>query len=124
MLGPNGAGKTTLLSSPPATCTRPAAPSTILGETLGAVDVFELRPRIGLASAAHGRAAAAPADRAATTVLTASYGMAGHWREVYEHVDEARARALLAGSAWRDLATARSARCPRASASGCRSPAH
>ena len=52
ILGPNGAGKTTLLQI----CSSLIHPTTgtikILGEQLGAVDVFELRTRIGLTSSA------------------------------------------------------------------------
>ena len=48
-------------------CTRPPGVAGVLGEVLGAVDVFELRPRIGLASAAHRRAAARPTSGCATS---------------------------------------------------------
>ena len=48
VLGANGAGKTTLFTIA-ATQMHPTAGSAwILGERLGAVDVFELRTRIGL----------------------------------------------------------------------------
>ena len=52
VLGPNGAGKTTLLQLAGALMHPTRGEVRLLGETLGAVDVFELRPRIGLASAA------------------------------------------------------------------------
>ena len=52
VLGPNGAGKTTLLQVAAAHLFPTAGSVTVLGERLGAVDVFELRPRIGLTSAA------------------------------------------------------------------------
>ena len=51
ILGPNGAGKTTLLQLAAARIHPSDGVVGILGEVLGAVDVFELRPRIGLASA-------------------------------------------------------------------------
>jgi iron complex transport system ATP-binding protein len=57
--------------------------------------VFELRPRIGLSSAAL-------ADRlpgretVRDVVLTASYAVVGRWRERYEQQDAARADELLA----------------------------
>src|SRR6202050_5775307 len=52
VIGPNGAGKTTLLQVA-ATLLYPTEGTVeILGERLGDVNVFELRPRIGLTSAA------------------------------------------------------------------------
>ena len=66
----------------------------ILEEVLGAVDVFELRPRIGLASAA--LAGQIPEDETVlNVVVTASYGVTGRWREKYEKLDERRAFHLL-----------------------------
>ena len=50
VLGPNGAGKTTLLSIAGARIHPSSGEVLILGEQLGRSDVFELRPRIGLAS--------------------------------------------------------------------------
>ena len=52
LLGPNGAGKTTLLQVAGARLHPSKGTARILDETLGSVDVFELRPRIGLTSAA------------------------------------------------------------------------
>src|SRR4051794_19941251 len=52
VLGPNGAGKTTLLQVAAATMHPTAGEAYVFGERLGRVDVFELRPRIGVASAA------------------------------------------------------------------------
>ena len=52
VLGPNGAGKTTLLQVASAQIHPTSGVAGILGEVLGTVDVFELRPRIGLTSAA------------------------------------------------------------------------
>jgi iron complex transport system ATP-binding protein len=71
-----------------------AAGAVVLGETMGAVDVFELRPRIGLSSAAL-------ADRlperetVRDVVLTASYAVVGRWRERYDALDSDRADELL-----------------------------
>jgi iron complex transport system ATP-binding protein len=66
----------------------------ILGEVLGTVDVFELRPRIGLASAA--LAERIPGgERVADVVVTASYGVVGRWREAYDQLDHSRAAELL-----------------------------
>jgi iron complex transport system ATP-binding protein len=97
ILGPNGAGKTTLLSLL-STRSHPTAGSVnILGETLGKVDVFELRPRIGLLSPALGLENANELweEKVSDVVLTASYGILGRWREEYEIWDESRAQALL-----------------------------
>ena len=59
VLGPNGAGKTTLLQLAAAQLHPTTGTAEVLGERLGAVDVFELRPRIGLTSAALAAAGAA-----------------------------------------------------------------
>ncbi len=94
ILGPNGAGKTTLMQL----CSAQIHPTSgvvgILGEVVGTVDVFELRPRIGWTSAA-------VADRiprhelVRDVVVSASYGVVGRWRERYEELDHARAGQLL-----------------------------
>lgn len=95
VLGPNGAGKTTLLRLAAATVFPTRGTVDLLGERLGEVDVFDLRPRIGLASAV--LAERLPAhERVVDVVLTASYAVLGRWRERYDAVDEARARDLLA----------------------------
>ncbi len=52
VLGPNGAGKTTLLQIAGARMHPTRGSVDVLGDRLGEVDVFELRPRIGLSSAA------------------------------------------------------------------------
>ena len=52
IIGPNGAGKTTLLQIIAAQLHPTSGVAGLLGEVLGAVDVFELRPRIGVTSAA------------------------------------------------------------------------
>ena len=66
----------------------------ILGEVLGTVDVFELRPRIGLTSAA--LAERIPRDeRVHDVVVSASYAVIGRWREHYDELDHARADDLL-----------------------------
>ncbi len=94
ILGPNGAGKTTLLQVASARMHPTTGVAGILGEVLGAIDVFELRPRIGLASAA--MAERIPGDeRVVDVVVTASYGVVGRWRERYDRLDLARAQELL-----------------------------
>jgi iron complex transport system ATP-binding protein len=95
VLGPNGAGKTTLLQVA-ATLIHPTRGTVdVLGERLGAVDVFELRPRIGLASAALAERIE-PGARVLDVVRTSAYGMTARWRERYDSGDDARALGLLA----------------------------
>ena len=94
VLGPNGAGKTTLLQVAAAQIHPTNGVVGILGEVLGTVDVFELRPRIGLTSAA--LAERIPrAERVHDVVVSASYGVVGRWREHYDDLDHERAQDLL-----------------------------
>jgi iron complex transport system ATP-binding protein len=94
VLGPNGAGKTTLLQLAAGRMHPTTGLVGILGEILGAVDVFELRPRIGLASAA--LAERLPGRESVhDIVVTASYGVVGRWRESYDALDHERADRLL-----------------------------
>lgn len=94
VLGPNGAGKSTLLQLAAARMHPTSGSASVLGETLGAVDVFELRPRIGIASAA--TAERVPlSERVRDVVLTATYAVIGRWRESYDELDEERADELL-----------------------------
>lgn len=94
ILGPNGAGKTTLLQVAAALIHPTSGVAGILDEVLGTVDVFDLRPRIGLTSAAL-------ADRiprhelVRDVVVSASYGVLGRWREEYDSLDHERAGNLL-----------------------------
>jgi len=94
VLGPNGAGKTTLLQIASAQMHPTTGVARILGEQLGRVDVFELRPRIGLTSAA--LAERIPRhELVRDVVVSASYGVVGRWREEYDELDHGRARDLL-----------------------------
>ncbi|HEY6739102.1 MAG TPA: ABC transporter ATP-binding protein [Actinopolymorphaceae bacterium] len=94
VLGPNGAGKTTLLQVAAARLHPTSGVASILGETLGATDVFELRPRIGLTSAALAERIP-PTERVHDVVLSASYAVVGRWKEQYDSLDHERARGLL-----------------------------
>ncbi len=94
VLGPNGAGKTTLLQVASAQIHPTSGVAGILDEVLGTVDVFELRPRIGVTSAA--LAERIPRDEVVhDVVVSASYGVVGRWREAYEDLDHQRATDLL-----------------------------
>ncbi|HEX2073435.1 MAG TPA: ABC transporter ATP-binding protein [Geodermatophilus sp.] len=94
VLGPNGAGKTTLLQLAAAHMHPTRGEVRLLGETLGAVDVFELRPRIGLTSAALAQRIE-PSERTGDVVLSAGYAVVGRWRERYDVHDLTRAAMLL-----------------------------
>ncbi|MFB1428053.1 ABC transporter ATP-binding protein [Micrococcus endophyticus] len=97
VMGPNGAGKSTLLQIAATRLHPTGGEVAILEEVLGAVDVFELRPRIGLSSAQ--LAAQVPhEEKVQDAVVTAAYGVTGTWRESYE--DEDRMRALGLVSSW------------------------
>lgn len=102
VLGPNGAGKTTLLQIAAGLMHPTTGTAHLLGERLGAVDVFELRPRIGFASTA--LAARIPKGETVLDVVrTAAYAKVGRWHEGYEEADDQRARDLLAALGVGDL---------------------
>jgi iron complex transport system ATP-binding protein len=94
VLGPNGAGKTTMLQLAAATMHPTSGQVAIFGERLGAVDVFELRPRIGLSSAALAQRIPG-GELVVDVVVSAGYAVIGRWREAYGRLDVGRARALL-----------------------------
>lgn len=94
VMGPNGAGKTTLLQVCAGYIHPTRGTATILGQTLGATDVRDLRTRIGICSTAV--AALLPSDETVRdSVMSASYGVAGRWRERYDEHDERRAAELI-----------------------------
>ena len=110
ILGPNGAGKTTLMQL----CSAQIHPTVgvvgILGEVVGTVDVFELRPRIGWTSAA-------VADRIPRARARARRGRLGVVRRrraagasAYDELDHDRAdRSCSTRSASAPCSTGRSA---------------
>lgn len=103
VLGPNGAGKTTLLRLAAAELHPTAGTVHVLGEQLGRVNVFELRTRIGLTSAALGLRV--PNDEAVRdVVVSAGWGVLGRWRERYDATDTDRADDLLAAMGMRGFA--------------------
>lgn len=95
VMGPNGAGKSTLINIA-ATRAHPTRGNVaILGEVLGAVDVFDLRPSIGLSSTLLAQQVPG-GETVKNLVVTAAYGVTGRWREAYEQEDLQRAEQLLA----------------------------
>jgi iron complex transport system ATP-binding protein len=94
ILGPNGAGKTTLLQLAATTLHATSGVVAVFGERLGAVDVFELRPRIGLSSAALAQRIPG-GEQVIDVVVSAGYAVIGRWREAYGRLDVRRARMLL-----------------------------
>ncbi len=94
VLGPNGAGKTTLLQLAAAQMHPTRGDVRLLGETLGAVDVFELRPRIGITSAALAQRIPG-GERTGDIVVSAGYAVVGRWREQYDVHDLTRAALLM-----------------------------
>ena len=97
VVGPNGAGKTTVLSLVSARMFPTTGSVEILGETLGQVELAELRPRIGFASSILLRDIPMH-EKAVDVVMTGAYAVTGRWREEYHEQDLQRANALLA--AW------------------------
>ncbi|MDX6196975.1 MAG: iron complex transport system ATP-binding protein [Actinomycetota bacterium] len=95
VLGPNGAGKTTLMQIASASLFPTRGRVELLGEVFGAVDLSELRTRVGISSAALGDRIPGH-ERAIDVVITASYGVLGRWQERYDAADTARAAELLA----------------------------
>jgi iron complex transport system ATP-binding protein len=94
VLGSNGAGKTTLIQIAGARMYPTSGTVDILGERLGDVDVFELRPRVGLSSAVFAENLPVH-EKVEDVVLTAAYAVTGRWRERYEDLDERRSGDLL-----------------------------
>ncbi|MEC3980351.1 ABC transporter ATP-binding protein [Amycolatopsis sp. H20-H5] len=94
VLGPNGAGKTTLLRLAAAELHPTTGTVDLLGDRIGRVNIFDLRPRIGFTSAAI--AQRVPGDELVRdVVVSAGYAVVGRWREAYDKLDTERADELL-----------------------------
>jgi iron complex transport system ATP-binding protein len=94
VIGPNGAGKTTLMRLVSAALFPSSGEIALLDEVMGHVDVFELRPRIGVCSAAVAEQIP-PEETVRDVVVSAAYAIYGRWREVYRPVDQQRADLLM-----------------------------
>ncbi len=94
ILGPNGAGKTTMLQIAAAQMHPTTGRAHVLGGRLGAVSLAEIRPLIGLSSAALANRVS-PQEKVLDVVVSAGYGVLGRWRERYGELDFDRARELL-----------------------------
>jgi iron complex transport system ATP-binding protein len=95
IVGPNGAGKTTLLGMLASFVYPTTGTVTILGEVMGATDVFEMRPRVGFASSDMARRIP-DNETVIDAILTAAWGVTGRWVEEYDELDIRRARRVLA----------------------------
>jgi iron complex transport system ATP-binding protein len=94
VLGPNGAGKTTLLLLASARMFPTTGDVELLDEVMGAVDLADLKPRIGWASSAMA-ADLPPGESVADVVMTGAWAVSGRWREQYDDADRQRAERLL-----------------------------
>lgn len=102
ILGPNGAGKSTLLKLLSTEIFPTTGHVQLLDKTLGRVDVFELRTRIGVCASM--KAEQIPfEEKVKDVVLTSAYAVLGRWNEAYDLWDESRAIALLTTFGVRDL---------------------
>ena len=102
VLGPNGAGKSTLLQILATKIFPTQGVVRVLDKQMGAVDLFELRTRIGLCGSVI--AEDIPYDETVKdVVLTAAYAILGRWNEDYDLWDESRAMALLTTFGVREL---------------------
>ncbi len=94
IIGPNGAGKTTLLRVAASQIQPSTGTAIVLGQTLGKVNVFELRTRIGFASNA--LSSHIPnSETVLNSVMTAIYAVTGRWNEDYDEIDVRRAMRVL-----------------------------
>lgn len=94
ILGPNGAGKTTMMQLAAALIFPTSGSISIFDEPLGLTDISDLKPRIGVSSAAMNDRIKAE-EIVLNVVRTAVFGMTGTWKEQYDAQDTARAMRLI-----------------------------
>jgi iron complex transport system ATP-binding protein len=94
VLGPNGAGKTTLMLIASGRMFPTVGEVEVLGELMGAVDMNEVKPRIGWASSAMANDIPR-AESVLDVVMTGAYAVTGRWREEYDGQDLERAESLV-----------------------------
>jgi iron complex transport system ATP-binding protein len=97
ILGPNGAGKTTLMLIASGRLFPTSGEVEVLGELMGAVDMNEVKPRVGWASSAIANEIPR-GESVLNVVMTGAYAVTGRWREEYDGMDHERAESLL--GAW------------------------
>jgi len=94
IVGPNGAGKTSMLKIAAAQLHPTSGTASVLGDTLGETNVFEIRTRVGFASTAIANRIP-NSELVLDAVMTASYAITGRSKEKYDEVDERRAKRVL-----------------------------
>lgn len=94
IFGPNGIGKSTIVSMMSSRLFPSDGTIDILGNRMGTVDVFSLRPLIGLASRELAKQFP-PTEDPLDAVVTASTGVTGRWRDDYTAQQTHKARGLL-----------------------------
>ena len=94
VLGPNGAGKTSLVDMLAGRLYPSRGSVEVLDETLGRVEIAEIRQRVGYASPGLS-AQIPPEEQVERAVMSAAWGMTASWRESYDPVDQQRAHSLM-----------------------------
>ncbi len=106
VLGPNGAGKTTMLDLMSTRIHPTSGTVAVLGEALGLVDVFELRPLIGVVSSRSSDHVPA-SEPVRDVIITAGWAVSGRYWETYDDIDLKRCDELLHLMGLEDLADRR-----------------
>ncbi|WP_375003687.1 ABC transporter ATP-binding protein [Aeromicrobium sp. CTD01-1L150] len=94
VLGANGAGKSTLMQIVGAQMYPTTGTATILGDRLGAVEVFDLRTRIGHSGTSIAERIP-PGETVVDAIVSAAHAVTGRWREKYDAHDLERAHQIM-----------------------------